>query len=314
MTVTAERGSGMDRSRIVPYGIVAVAGAALGTGGRLLLEGLYAAAGARALSDGVSVLGETTGPLCVWAIAGVIAWVPLVPLLRGASRWGVVAAALLAVAIGLVVPYASLFVIMDGSAPRSPGELIAAASYSPHFVITAIWMLGGIVALPLAMLAAFGLRWILRGWPTEAIGAPRRAGAVDRGSVITDEKRIEEVYRASTAALAAGDLSALAAHYTGDAVQLPPDAAPLVGWSAIRESLESELAGITFASRVEVRETVVDGDLACAWGHFRATVSPKAGGDPQHTSGSFVDVFRRQPDGSWRFARSAWSNHDLGVE
>lgn len=126
-----------------------------------------------------------------------------------------------------------------------------------------------------------------------------------------NHKRIKEIYARSTAALAAGDVEALSAYYTDDAVQLPPDAAPLVGWEAIRASLENELVGINFDSTIDVVDTVVVGDCAYTWGQFRATVSAKAGGRRTVTAGSFLDVFSRQSNGTWKIARSAWSNHEL---
>lgn len=127
-----------------------------------------------------------------------------------------------------------------------------------------------------------------------------------------DEKRIEELYKSSAEALAGGNLDALSFYYIEEAIQFPPDAAPIVGWSAIRKSLENELDGITFVSAMEVSEVVVAGDLAHAWGSYQATVAPKTGGDSTMTSGSFLDILARQADGSWRISRSTWSNHKLG--
>lgn len=129
--------------------------------------------------------------------------------------------------------------------------------------------------------------------------------------MVDHERSIEDLYKASAEALAAGDLDALSRYYTKNAIQFPPDAAPQVGWPAIRGSLESELEGITFDSAIEVSELVVAGDLAYAWGSYQATVAPQTGGEPTRTSGSFLDILARQADGSWRISRSTWSNHKL---
>jgi uncharacterized protein (TIGR02246 family) len=129
--------------------------------------------------------------------------------------------------------------------------------------------------------------------------------------MIDDREQITGIYSASAAALAAGDIGALSMYYMGDAVQLPPDAPPLVGWEAIRGSLEKELDGIAFDSTMDVVETVVVGECAYVWGQFRATVSQQPDGRRTITSGSFLDVLRRHTDGSWKIVRSAWSNHEL---
>lgn len=128
---------------------------------------------------------------------------------------------------------------------------------------------------------------------------------------LSDEGRIEELYKTSAKALAEGNLDALSLCYREDAIQIPPDASPLLGWSAIRDSLKDELDGIVFESAVELSEVVVAGNLAYAWGSYQATVVPKTGGDRTMTSGSFLDILARQADGSWRISRSTWSNHKL---
>jgi ketosteroid isomerase-like protein len=122
-----------------------------------------------------------------------------------------------------------------------------------------------------------------------------------------DREQIKAIYAAITALLADGDIGGLSMYYTTDAIQFPPDRAPLMGWAEIRASLEKELEGISFNSTIDLLETVIVGDCAYAWGQFRAT-----GGQRSQTSGSFLDIFRRQPDGSWKISRSAWSNHELG--
>jgi uncharacterized protein (TIGR02246 family) len=133
-----------------------------------------------------------------------------------------------------------------------------------------------------------------------------------KGNIVADEfERIEGLYAAIAAALAAGDLTALSTNYTDDAVQFPPDGAPLVGWARIRESLEKVLNDITFNSAVELSEIAIFGEFAYAWGSYRGISSSKSSGGIATTSGSFLDVLARQPDGSWRIVRSAWSNHKL---
>jgi ketosteroid isomerase-like protein len=50
------------------------------------------------------------------------------------------------------------------------------------------------------------------------------------------------------------------------------------------------------------------GDLAYARGHYTMEGTPKAAGVPAlREQGKFVEVLRRQPDGTWRYAVDMWS-------
>ncbi len=126
-----------------------------------------------------------------------------------------------------------------------------------------------------------------------------------------DREQIRQMYLATTRLLKAGDIQTLATYYTDDAIQFPPNRPPLEGWSEISASLENELSGIIFNSTLDVREVVITGDSGYAWGHFQAVITPMSGQTRSVTSGSFLDVLRRHTDGSWRIARSMWSNHEL---
>jgi len=126
-----------------------------------------------------------------------------------------------------------------------------------------------------------------------------------------DRDQIRELYEATTHALGTGDIRTLANYYTNDAIQFPPNSPPLTGWANISASLERELSEIAFNSTLDVKEVVVEGDCAYAWGQFRGLILPKSRGAGSVTSGSFLDVLRRQSDGSWRIACSTWSNHEL---
>ncbi|MFQ5675516.1 MAG: YybH family protein, partial [bacterium] len=77
-----------------------------------------------------------------------------------------------------------------------------------------------------------------------------------------EQTAIRRLYAANIAALNAGDITALAAFYTPDAIQLPPSGPPLNGWEAIRSSLENELNGITIDASVEGLEVVTAGNWA----------------------------------------------------
>jgi ketosteroid isomerase-like protein len=55
-------------------------------------------------------------------------------------------------------------------------------------------------------------------------------------------------------------------------------------------------------------ETVISGDLAYQRGTFTVAATPKAGGNARHTQGTFLRIYRRQADGSWRMTRDMFNS------
>lgn len=129
------------------------------------------------------------------------------------------------------------------------------------------------------------------GWP--------RIGSVRRGSGLTTRRSGLTIERQTRKCLACQDSAKCES----------PSRRPLNGWEAIRSSLENELNEITIDAGVEVVEVVIAGSWAYARGHYRISTLPQAGGRGAVTTGSWLDILKRQADGSWRIARSAWSNH-----
>lgn len=123
-----------------------------------------------------------------------------------------------------------------------------------------------------------------------------------------DIAAIRKLFADSAAALSAGDMSALAKCYEKDAIQLPPNSAVLIGWPAIRSEFERGLEGIKVAATIEVTEVCVADSWAFARGTYRMVTTPMGGGDDAVATGNWLDILRRQPDNSWKIARSTWSN------
>ena len=52
-----------------------------------------------------------------------------------------------------------------------------------------------------------------------------------------------------------------------------------------------------------LEEVEVAGDWAFAWGSESFVLVPRGGGSPIQMQGAGMSILRRQPDGSWKFAR-----------
>ena len=108
-------------------------------------------------------------------------------------------------------------------------------------------------------------------------------------------------------AVLAGDFAAVAATYTEDAVLMPPNAEAVVGRAAIQAFFES----FPPISNIELHSTEIEGvgDLAYVRGSYTLTVTPE-GADPINDSGKYIEIRRKQADGSWLLSRDQY-NSDL---
>jgi uncharacterized protein (TIGR02246 family) len=112
----------------------------------------------------------------------------------------------------------------------------------------------------------------------------------------------ESVDQAWKKAVLAGDIDAVLALYSTDAIGWFPDEKPAKGKEAIRESYNHFL-GENTVSAVEFSntQTQVCGDKAVAWGEFTMSLKPKAGGDATTFAGRFTELLKKEA-GNWVYA------------
>ncbi len=122
-----------------------------------------------------------------------------------------------------------------------------------------------------------------------------------------DVASIKQVSRTLVKTYQAGDWDAWIEVFTEDAVRMPRNRTILEGREAIRASSEASQPFTSFT----VTPLEIDGlgDLAFARGTFTYTRAPE-NADPITESGKFIQILRKQSDGSWRIFRDIW-NSDL---
>jgi ketosteroid isomerase-like protein len=115
------------------------------------------------------------------------------------------------------------------------------------------------------------------------------------------------------AASSAGDVDGVVATYATDASLLPPNAPAIKGADGIRGFWGGFMAA--YALKMELSETEIGGagDLAYVVGRYRFTATPKAEGAALTDQGKFVEIYKRQPDGGWKYAVDIY-NSDLPVK
>ena len=132
--------------------------------------------------------------------------------------------------------------------------------------------------------------------------APDKAAGAERLAAV-DIAAIRATDSAFATAMGAGDAAGVAAIYLPDAHLLPPDAASIEGREAIQQFVAGFLSAYHVTIAVSADEIEGRGDLAYARGHYTMDGTPKAAGTPPlHEEGKFLEVLRRQPDGTWRYA------------
>jgi uncharacterized protein (TIGR02246 family) len=115
-------------------------------------------------------------------------------------------------------------------------------------------------------------------------------------------QQIRDSERQWNAAYAARDSARLAAQYAPDAALANPGAALVSGGDAIRTAVTGYAADknlkVNFASdRIQV---AASGDLAYSRGHFTMQSTDPSTGKPRSDSGSYLTVWQKQTDGSWK--------------
>ena len=137
-----------------------------------------------------------------------------------------------------------------------------------------------------------------------ACQAPVQQAAV--GLSDADEAAIRAVIEENRQAGLAADWDTFLTPFTDDAFILWPNQPAVVGIDAIR--------AVTWYRAIESEKTPIDiigvGDLAYVRGSYTLLLDFEGA---VRDEGKFLDVLRKQPDGSWYFA--AWMNNsDLPVE
>ena len=115
------------------------------------------------------------------------------------------------------------------------------------------------------------------------------------------------------AAGAKGDVQAILDIMTDDVVFLPPNDTAKVGKEEYHRWMAPFQAKYSISESLQSRELRVAGDIACEWGLFQETFTPKTSSSetpPIALDGKFLRIYHRQPDGDWKLARACWNtNH-----
>ena len=138
-------------------------------------------------------------------------------------------------------------------------------------------------------------------------------GSSPSGGVVPDDRtarsKVEATTEAFHQALRTNDADALFALVADDVVMMPPGEAVVSGKAAMRAWYGSFLSQYRTSSLILTnREVFIGGDWAVEVGEYDWSLDSAAGGDPVVDHGNYMQLWKLQHDGSWRFAREIWNS------
>lgn len=164
------------------------------------------------------------------------------------------------------------------------------------------WTAAAGLALATAQQAAWGQLAFPSGNPSQTVPNPLTDTTVNPGKVLLFN--LEAQFAKDVAAKGG---AAFALWCAPDAVMLGNGAAPVVGSVAIEKAAKWSPQDYQLTWTPTDAMMGPSGDMGYTWGHYEGR-SKDANGNPVLTSGRYMTVWRREPDGSWKFVMDAGAN------
>jgi uncharacterized protein (TIGR02246 family) len=157
------------------------------------------------------------------------------------------------------------------------------------------------LAVSLAVAACSGSA----GSATDTTKAP--PGAATPANDAAVHAMIDSADRKFEAAFKAGDAAAAASFYEDNATSMPPNMEPESGRAAIEKGYADlfKTVGKVTDFTAQVKDVDVYADHAIEIGSYAMTFTPAGAKDAMKDHGSYVNYWRKQPDGSWKLHRDA---------
>jgi uncharacterized protein (TIGR02246 family) len=143
---------------------------------------------------------------------------------------------------------------------------------------------------------------VLTGCGPPQFSVPQNDRAADKAAVEKASATFHE-------ALAANNLETVTAYVTDDVIMAPPGDNPVRGKQAMREWLAGFFQQFhTTTLKLEEKEVFLGEGFAVEYGTYEWGLAPNAGGEAMVDRGSYMQVWKRQPDGQWRFHREVFNS------
>jgi uncharacterized protein (TIGR02246 family) len=140
-----------------------------------------------------------------------------------------------------------------------------------------------------------------------ALGFVLWLGLRCEAQAVGQTKEIDAVRAEWVRTIEAHELEPSLALFTDDAAFLNPDGSRMAGKDAIRGLYQQIFATYSGDIVLDSKQIGVSGVLAYDSGLFHETLTTVKTGEKQQLKGSYLMVFRREPDGKWRIVQQVWT-------
>lgn len=146
-----------------------------------------------------------------------------------------------------------------------------------------------------------------RSTPATPATPPPPAPAARADAAAAAQHAIADFNRRYLGAINDGDIDALASLTTDGHMMIGSGRPPIIGKQALVDAMTRVFDTFSIDESWTPEETVASGDLAYQRGTYVVVATPQAGGDATRSTGHFLRIYRRQPDGAWLMVRDMLS-------
>jgi len=129
-------------------------------------------------------------------------------------------------------------------------------------------------------------------------------------SVEYEKKLITEISAARAKAFNEGNAAAIAAWFTEDALLMAPGKPAAKGKAAVQSYYQSVFDEYTTQLESHYEEVDVSGKLAYGRGYAKVTLLPKKGGASLISTAKYLNILKKQPDGTWKTTHDIWNGNE----
>jgi ketosteroid isomerase-like protein len=133
--------------------------------------------------------------------------------------------------------------------------------------------------------------------------SPTASAAPQASTIVT----LAKIRQAWVYNLRTKQLEPILKFYAPDAVFLQPNGERITGSAALRTLFQTIMATFHSDLTLHSQNLETSGDLAYDSGDFQETLTTIATGAKITSKGSYIIIFKRQPNGSWQIVQQVWT-------
>ena len=138
--------------------------------------------------------------------------------------------------------------------------------------------------------------------------SPKKDTAQEEPTI--DMEIITAVSDARAKAFNNSNAEGIARYFTEDAILMAPGKPATVGNDAVRAYYQSIFDEYEPELDSHYQEVEVSGNLAYGRGVAEVKLTPKDGGEPIVSTAKYLNILKRQPDGSWKTTHDIWNSNE----